>query len=106
MELRSELQQKHKFSILKFATMMQESGAVIKSGGNEVNPIDWVSNRKPIPKYGTVFEIQEFIDDVKQGYIISDDGHGFYADEKGMTSIPVSCDDILSEFSHIVWFGR
>jgi len=108
MEVRSELKLKKLaiqdgvFSIRNFAKMMQEGGAVV----NGMNPVEWIEKREPIPSHGTLFTLQEFKNDMEAGYIIDNDGSGFYADEKGMTQIPVRCTDLLSEFAHVVWFGR
>jgi hypothetical protein len=70
-------------------------------------------NLKPLPDYGTLIPIKEFIDQCLCFAFIDYDGHGNYATETQMSDIIVSPSDIVSsngkyheEFSHVMWFNR
>ena len=66
---------------------------------------------EPIPEYGDLIEINEFIDMCKRGSFIDYDGVGNYSDGTEMSEIEVSPSDITSGniihgWTHVVWFNR
>lgn len=65
----------------------------------------------PIPDYGDLFIMKDFIDSVKSGYITNEDGTGIYASSTGITDIPIRPSDILNDiashsFTHVMWFNK
>ena len=66
---------------------------------------------KPLPDYGTLMSLEEFIAYCKAGFLINYDGHGRYATSDQVSNICVYPSDILSgeyrhDFSHVIWFNR
>lgn len=69
---------------------------------------------RPIPDYGRVFTIGEWIYNVEDGWLIDDDGYGKFATKTEMSNIMVCPSDIqrqdkidwFNQFTHIVWFNR
>lgn len=66
---------------------------------------------KPIPEYGDLMTMEEFLDSVACGALIDYDGHGNYATETEMSDIVVVPSDVRlgrinMTFSHVVWFNR
>lgn len=65
----------------------------------------------PIPDYGDVMFLDEFITDCIDGCLIDYDGFGHYSDGKLMSDIVVNPSDvdageIKKEWTHVVWFNR
>ena len=66
---------------------------------------------KPLPDYGDVMSLEEFIDCCKSGGFIDYDGHGSYVKDGQRTDITVYPSDvehgaIRKEFDKIIWFNR
>lgn len=66
---------------------------------------------KPLPDYGTLMSLEEFIAYCKAGFLINYDGHGRYATSDQASNICVYPSDILSgeyrhDFSHVIWFNK
>lgn len=62
---------------------------------------------RPIPNYGDLMLMEDFVSCVTSGSFIDDDGHGYYSNGVTMTDIVVKLDHILStSYSHVVWFNR
>ena len=74
--------------------------------------------RYPIPNYGDLFTIHEFVDMVNNGVISNDDGTGYYANAssyfrnliakpsdiaKGVIRIG---DGHLNPLTHVLWFNK
>ena len=85
--------------------------------------------KEPIPNYGDHITIKKFISWAEGGYIINDDGFGYYATKTEMTDIIIKPSHITGRrnefqvktgnfkvvkvekkldkrFSHVVWFNR
>jgi hypothetical protein len=66
---------------------------------------------EPLPEYGTLMSLEEFIAYSKTGFLINYDGHGRYATSDQASNICVYPSDIISgtyrhDFSHVIWFNR
>ena len=66
---------------------------------------------KPIPDYGDLMTLEEFIQHVENGYFIDYDGQGEYATDTHVTGITVIPSDIIKgnineEYTHVVWYNR
>lgn len=66
---------------------------------------------EPLPKYGNVMSLEEFIECCKSGGFIDYDGYGSYVKDGQRTNITVYPSDvkhgaIRTEFDKIVWFNR
>lgn len=69
--------------------------------------------KRPIPTYGDLMTIGDWIDAVHQGYFIDYDGVGSYSDGefvydnvRRVYPSDVIKNRILTKFSHIVWYNR
>lgn len=66
----------------------------------------------PLPTYGDLMTLTDFMDDVKAGYFIDYDGHGNYATETEMSNKRIYPSDVkkgdveTERFTHVVWFNR
>jgi hypothetical protein len=69
-------------------------------------------NLRPMPDYGDLMTMGEFLDYVKSGGITNDDGTAYLACEQGVTGIQVRPRDVLdgislgTKFTHIAWFNK
>jgi len=70
---------------------------------------------EPIPEYGDLMTLTEFLEHVRTGFFIDDDGCGSFALESGMSpeSLPTLSDpDELQRqgeedgWTHVVWFNK
>ena len=66
---------------------------------------------EPLPDYGTLMSLEEFIAYSKTGFLVNYDGTGRYATSDQASNICVFPSDILSgeyrhDFSHVIWFNR
>lgn len=66
---------------------------------------------EPLPEYGALMSLEEFIVYCKKGFIINYDGYGRYATSYQASDIYVYPSDIVSgtyrhDFSHVIWFNR
>jgi hypothetical protein len=66
-----------------------------------------------IPEYGDHITIDDYINSVQLKVYTSDDGHGYYATDKGMSYIVthfwINCIKIMKyqcKFTHVVWFNK
>lgn len=60
---------------------------------------------RPVPKYGDLMTIEEWNDAVNDGYIMDDDGSGYWVKD-GMT-----CDDSVfgtdqEDATHVIWYNK
>jgi hypothetical protein len=66
----------------------------------------------PMPDYGDLMTLEEFLVAVKAGGIGDDDGSAYLASTLGCTGIQVRPSDVLggitlgTKFSHIAWFNK
>jgi len=66
----------------------------------------------PMPDYGDLMTLEEFLVAVKAGGIGDDDGSAYLASALGCTGIQVRPSDVLggitlgTKFSHIAWFNK
>ncbi len=66
---------------------------------------------KPIPEYGDLMSLDEFIDCCKSGGFIDYDGHGKYAFKDKISDKIVIPSHIIEgnidkNFTHVVWFNK
>lgn len=69
---------------------------------------------EPIPSFGDLMTISEFVGNVEAGGFIDYDGHGYLAYEDRMSNIvivPSETKNVLDrykvlDFTHVVWFNR
>jgi len=66
---------------------------------------------EPIPSYGDLFTLDDFIGMCKDGTLINSDGTGYYATEQGMSDVAVypssvMQNDISKKWTHVVWFNK
>jgi hypothetical protein len=66
---------------------------------------------KPIPEYGDMIELEEFIDLCEQGSFVDSDGFGYYATTNGMSdkyAVPseIKSGNIQKEWTHVCWFNK
>jgi hypothetical protein len=68
----------------------------------------------PIPDYGDLFTIQEFIEMVKSGCFVNDDGTGYYATDLAYDRDAIARPSdiykgiVLKGYghTHVVWFNK
>jgi hypothetical protein len=65
----------------------------------------------PIPDYGDLMTVKEFMECCEQGLFIDYDGCGYYSDGKEMSNIKIwpslyKKSGITAGWSHVVWFNR
>ena len=68
--------------------------------------IDWW---KPIAKYGDHIKMDEFVNDVGEGYFSHYDGFAYYATTDKMLADQaqtVDLDNIDKSYTHVVWFNK
>lgn len=64
---------------------------------------------KPIPSYGDLLTVQEFLDNCESGFFIDYDGHGNPAKDGMLSSqriYPSERSTIPSDATHVVWYNR
>lgn len=68
---------------------------------------------EPIPDYGDLFTLDEFMQACKEGCFVDYDGAGNYATSTQMTDIEIRPSDvtkctrpIYKEYTHVVWFNK
>lgn len=65
---------------------------------------------RPIPDYGHLMPVKEFVECVEGGGFIDYDGHGYYSDGKMMFEAVVPSDvkgkKPKEGYTHVVWFNR
>ena len=66
---------------------------------------------KPIPDYGDLFPLDEFLKNCELGYFIDYDGHGYLAIEDQMSDVFIKPSTIREHldgilFTHVVWFNK
>ena len=65
----------------------------------------------PIPKYGDLFTMKDWLECVECGGIIDYDGYGNYATETERSNIEVRPSDVKKgkidkTWTHVVWYNR
>lgn len=70
-----------------------------------------IPDMSPLPEYGDLMTIEEFVDGVEHGLFTDDDGKGFYATEDEMTDIEVPISDVREgiyghRWTHVIWFNK
>ncbi|MFA5207542.1 MAG: hypothetical protein WC428_02680 [Candidatus Paceibacterota bacterium] len=65
----------------------------------------------PIPSYGDVMTLDEFIEACKEGWFIDSDGSGYYGKDGQETNIPICPSDmkhraIRREFDSVIWYNK
>lgn len=62
----------------------------------------------PIPHYGDIIALEDFIASCNEYAFTNDDGHGFYGtDTELIRDYPVDCSNIvLTEFPNVIWFNK
>lgn len=67
---------------------------------------------RPIPDYGDLFTLKEFIDQCLYGCFTDDDGSGYYSDgEIYFAGEPANPSDLVAghirkDRSHVMWFNK
>jgi len=65
---------------------------------------------EPLPTYGDLFTVREFMCSVESGLFIDNDGIGYYATDTQMSdleAIPSQFNpDIDPIFTHVMWFNK
>ncbi len=66
---------------------------------------------KPIPNYGCVMTISEFVESVRNGSFTNDDGSGNYSNGMEMSDEHVDCKAIykgrpIPGWAYVVWFNK
>jgi hypothetical protein len=65
---------------------------------------------KPISKYADLMTLEEWVESVKDGMLMEDDGFGYYATatHQSIEEIPFYEDinDYDKNFTHVVWFNK
>ena len=66
---------------------------------------------KPLPDYGDLMTIEEFINACKTGMFIDYDGSGRYATATEITTIDVYPSDVMKDkldkrWTHVMWFNK
>lgn len=66
---------------------------------------------EPLPDYGYLMTLGEFIEACRTGSFIDYDGIGNYATETQVSNVEVSPSDVVqgnvdARWTHIVWFNR
>lgn len=66
---------------------------------------------RPIPNYGELITLKEFIRYAKNFCLIDSDGHGYYANGGEMSDELVQPSDMMigkinRKWSHVVWFNK
>ena len=66
---------------------------------------------EPLPDYGTLMSLEEFVSYCKMGFLVDYDGTGRYATSDQASNICVYPSDVVSgeyrhDFSHVIWFNR
>lgn len=64
-----------------------------------------------IPDYADVMTLDEFVEAVKQGVFVNDDGSGYYATATEMSDVPAVPSEIRKGllqpgFTHVAWFNK
>lgn len=71
-------------------------------------------NLKPIPDYGDLFTIDEFMKLIKNKTVWDEDGIGYFATIEGLSDIVARPSTLFygwpmvhtGEFTHIIWFNK
>ena len=68
-------------------------------------------NMEPIPEYGGLMTMEEFIEDTKSGGLTDYDGSGNYSDGRMMSDRGISPSEAAhgrhdKQWSHVVWFNK
>ena len=67
---------------------------------------------RPVPNYGDMMTLEEFIDLCKCDALIDYDGHGYYAESQEIITdvlcIPsdILNGDIKNEYQYMIWFNK
>jgi hypothetical protein len=66
---------------------------------------------EPLPDYGDLFPLEEFITMCRNRFLINYDGSGCYATARRMARLDARPSDIAGgridrRFSHVMWFNR
>ena len=83
-----------------------------KADRERLEALEKIINLQPMPDYGDLYTIDEFLDHVKSGGITDNDGSAYAALADGRTSIEVSPRGVLygqligTGFTHIAWFNK
>lgn len=71
-----------------------------------------MKNLEPIPDYGDLMTVEDFIQSVASGFFIDDDGFGYWANSTHILSkdpvypSEVGFLDCPTGTTHVVWFNR
>ena len=67
---------------------------------------------EPMPDYGDLFPVLEFVERCNLGLFIDYDGTGYYATKEGYSRAheaqpsEIKAGNINKEFTHVAWFNR
>ena len=97
-------------SIEEFEAALEPTGKKVDELGRKIRMIKPYT-LEPIPDYGVVMPLEEFIEYCKDGSFIDYDGHGSYVKDGQRTDITIYPSDvkhgvIRKEFDKIIWFNR
>jgi hypothetical protein len=116
--LNEEYHQKlHKIPLGSSLTEYEENCKVLKPLVDKINKLSQqlrlikTPTFKPLPDYGNVMSLTEFIKCVKSGGFIDYDGFGNYVKDGMITNIEIYPSDVAAgtvrkDFNTIIWFNR
>ena len=62
---------------------------------------------QPIPSFGTLIPVEEFIEMVECGLITDEDGFGRYATSNTFVeNVYLDIESVDTSFTHILWFNK
>lgn len=66
---------------------------------------------EPIPDYGDLMTMEDFVESCKDFSFLDEDGTGYYATATQKSNKPINPSDVMGEtydksFSHVVWFNK
>ena len=66
---------------------------------------------RDIPDYGDHMTLEDFVSNVDNGLFTDDDGHGYYANVKQISTERVIPSDVIEHkllegWTHVVWFNK
>lgn len=79
----------------------------VRKAWERVKGLRW--GAQPIPDYGDLMTLKDFVECVESGGFINYDGHGYYSDGQWMFEKVIPSDikgKKPKNYSHVVWFNK
>lgn len=95
-------------AILVEAERLEMENKELTNEVNEVLGIETPNSRiydEAIPKYGDIMTIEDWDESVEGGYIMDDDGHGYWAKD-GLMSRSTTFSTQQEDATHVIWFNK